>query len=105
MERINIFLVILVGCASNEVNGVTRDGVNHNFGHYFWNKGSVGVNISYRLIDLESGGSEDRVVFDILSCIGWKRYISCGSYFQVHVHLLYDMDIIGGCPGTRTTRG
>ena len=31
MERINIGLVSLVGCALNEVHGVTRDTANHNF--------------------------------------------------------------------------
>ena len=34
MERINIGLVSLVGCAFNEVHGVTRYGENHNLGDY-----------------------------------------------------------------------
>ena len=34
MERINIGLVSLVGCAFNEVHGVTRHGENHNLGDY-----------------------------------------------------------------------
>ena len=34
MEIINIGLVSLVGCAFNEVHGVTRYGENHNLGDY-----------------------------------------------------------------------
>ena len=40
-ERINFYLMTLVGCACIEVHGVTRNGENHNFGGNFWDTGSV----------------------------------------------------------------
>ena len=40
-DRINCVLVILVGCAFDEVHGVTRYGENHKFGDNFWYPGSV----------------------------------------------------------------
>ena len=44
----------LVGCAFNEVHGVTRYGENHNFGDNLWDPGYICDNISYSLPDLES---------------------------------------------------
>ena len=46
-DRINIGLLSLVGCAFNEVHGVTRDSAKHNFGDYFWYTGSILFNMSY----------------------------------------------------------
>ena len=41
LEKINIGLVSLVGCAFNEVHGITRDGENHNLVYYFWKPFSI----------------------------------------------------------------
>ena len=41
VDRINLGLVILVGCALYEVNGVTKDVADHNFGYYLWDPGSI----------------------------------------------------------------
>ena len=40
-ERINLGLVIFVGCAINEVHSFTRNVANHNFGDYCWDLGSI----------------------------------------------------------------
>ena len=53
-KGINLGLVSLVGCSFNEVHWVTRNGANSNFCHYWWDPGSIWVNMSYRLTNLES---------------------------------------------------
>ena len=41
LERINIGLVSLVGCAFNEVHGVSRNVSNHHFGDDLWDPGYI----------------------------------------------------------------
>ena len=50
----------LTGCNFSEVHRVTRYGANQNFGDNLWDTGSVLVNMSYSLSDLESGYGRER---------------------------------------------
>ena len=104
-ERINLGLVSLVGCYLNELHGVTRDGENNNFGDNCWDPGSNCVNMSYSLPNLESGDVREGWGFILIWCIGGERDISWGKKRRVHVELVCDTYIRGGCCDTRKTWG
>ena len=69
LERINLGLVILVGCALYEVYGVTKDVADHNFGYYLWDPGSIWVNMSNILPDLYNGNDRKKGCFILLCCL------------------------------------
>ena len=100
---INIGLVILFGCAFNEVHGVTRDGANYDFGDYFWDPGSILVSMSYRFPDLKTVNRINRSWFVLIICLSWKIESSWGEINRVHVNIVCDIYIRGGFHGTRTT--
>ena len=55
MEIISLGLVIFVGCFLTEVNEVTRDVANHNFGDNCRDPCYILVNMSYILPKFDSG--------------------------------------------------
>ena len=95
----------LVGCAFNEVHGVTRDDSNHNFGDYLWYPGSNLANISYCVHNFEIGNGRNIGCFILLHCMSCKRYSSWWYICRVPVHLVCNTDITGGFRGTISTWG
>ena len=87
----------------NEVHRITRDYANHNFGDYYWYPGCISVNMSYSLTDLDSGNGRKRGCFILICCLIWKIDSIWGGISWVHVHIVCDGDIRGGCGGMRTT--
>ena len=48
-------MVILIGCALNEVHWITRDVASGDFVDNFWDTGTVGINVCGGLAKLENG--------------------------------------------------
>ena len=55
MEGIDIFLLLLVWCAFNEIHYITIDGANREFGDNCGDTGAVKINVSYGLNNLDCG--------------------------------------------------
>ena len=78
----------LIGCKFSEVQRVTIDGANQNFGDNFWDTGSVLVNMSYSLSELESGYGRERG-----GCLSYfvflvRKYTSVGGKITRFIFIL-----------------
>ena len=90
IEKINIGLVGLVGCAFIEVHWFTKYGANHNFGDYCWDQIFIWVNMIGSLSNLESRNRRKRGWFILLICLSWRRDSSWGGIHQIHGRIVYD---------------